>query len=278
MGFIAFYSSYGLDYLASFLGDSQGYRYREMTMNILIAEDNPIIQALNYELMRYWGFEFDMVSNGIEALEYAMRNEGKYDICLMDVEMPILNGIEATKRIRESIPYFPIMAFTANSTYRRECFAVGMDEFLEKSCLPDQLLKTINELTVKSIFVNFNNKDVSITKVTPMNYDELQELRGLKKQGLTKLKLVGLDYVFIVHKNIQNKISHDLIGECKELSEFIDRSPLEPGRCHLYKANLHVTKDLFLPEELEEAIRNEDEVAMKFVDVTDKRISGTKNA
>ena len=44
------------------------------------------------------------------------------------------------------------------------------------------------------------------------------------------------------------------------------------GRCHLYKANLHVTKDLFLPEELEEAIRKEDEVAVKFGNVTDKRI------
>ena len=241
-------------------------------MNILIAEDNPIIQVLNYELMSDWGFEVDMASNGIEAVEYAQRNNGKYDLCLMDVEMPKMTGIEATKRIRENIPYFPIMALTANADYKHECFAAGMDEFSEKPCLPDKLLETIKELTVKSILVNLNGKDVSIIKVMPMNADELQELRELKKQGLTKLKLVGLGHVFIVHKNIQNKISHDLIGECKELSEFIDRSPSEPGRCHLYKANLHVTKDLFLPEELDEAIRKEDEVAMKFSNATDKRI------
>ena len=98
----------------------------------------------------------------------------------------------------------------------------------------------------------------------------LQELRELKKKGLTKLKLVGLGYVFIVHKNIQNKISHDLIGECKELSEFIDRSPSEPGRCHLYKANLHVTKDLLLPEELSEEIRKENEIVAKLNSATDK--------
>lgn len=239
-------------------------------MNILIAEDNSIIQALIYELMNSWGFEFDIASNGIETIEYAQRNKGKYDLCLMDVEMPEINGIEATKTIRESLPYFPIMALTANPGYKSECFAAGMDEFAQKPCLPGQLLEIIKELTVKLISVNFNGGDISITKVMPMNSDELQELRSLKKKGLTKLKLVGLEHDFIVHKNIQNKISHDLIGECKELSEFIDRSPSEPGRCHLYKVNLHVTKDLFLPEELEEEIRKEDEVAMKFCNATDK--------
>lgn len=103
-----------------------------------------------------------------------------------------------------------------------------------------------------------------------MNADELKELRELKEKGLTKLKLVGLDRSFIVHKNIQNRISYDLIGAGKEISEFIDRSPDEPGRCHLYKANLHVTKDLFLPDELEEAIRREEEIAAKCDRMVDK--------
>ncbi|GAH43909.1 unnamed protein product [marine sediment metagenome] len=105
-----------------------------------------------------------------------------------------------------------------------------------------------------------------------MNKEELIELRELKKRGLTKLKLVGTGYAFIVHKNIQYKISHDLIGEGKELSEFIDRSENEPGRCHLYKTNLHVTKDLFIPEELNEAIKEEDQIAIKFDKAIDKKI------
>jgi len=242
-------------------------------MNILIAEDNPFIQTLQSELMIEWGFSYDMASNGIEAVEYAKRNSGKYDLCLMDVEMPMMNGIEASKIIRRETPYFPIMAFTSNAEYRPKCIEAGMDEFMEKLCLPDELLQTINELTTKLILINSNANNVSVQEITPMNHDELQELRTLKSKGLTKLKLVGLGHTFIVHKNIQNKISHDLIGECKELSEFIDRSPLEPGRCHLYKTNLYVTKDLFLPEELEEAIRREDEIAMKFVTNTDRRIS-----
>ena len=89
-----------------------------------------------------------------------------------------------------------------------------------------------------------------------MNKEELQELMELKKKGLTKLRLVGTDAIFIVHKNIQNKISHDIIGEGKELSEFIDRSEKEPGKCHLYRVNLHVTKDIFTPEEFNKSYTN----------------------
>ncbi|OPY59365.1 MAG: hypothetical protein A4E57_04728 [Syntrophorhabdaceae bacterium PtaU1.Bin034] len=105
-----------------------------------------------------------------------------------------------------------------------------------------------------------------------MNREELQELIELKRRGLTKLKLVEIGATFIVHKNIQNKISYDIIGAGKELSEFIDRSENEPGRCHLYKANLHITKDLFTPEELENAIRIEDQIAEKFTKVIDEKI------
>ena len=65
------------------------------------------------------------------------------------------------------------------------------------------------------------------------------------RRRINEIKIVGVGYTFVVHRNIQNKISHDLIGEGKELSEFLDRSDKEPGRCHLYKMNLHVTKDLF---------------------------------
>jgi hypothetical protein len=88
--------------------------------------------------------------------------------------------------------------------------------------------------------------------------------RELKKQGLTMLKVVGLPGSFVVHKNIQNKISHDLIAKGKEISEFIDRSPNEPARCHLYRANPLITRDLLLPEEFAEAARLEDEAAAKY--------------
>lgn len=240
-------------------------------MNILIAEDNPTIQFINSKLMDLFGF--DMASNGVETIEYARANIGKYDLCMMDVEMPMMNGIDAAITIRRDMPYFPILALTASDSYKPKCLAAGMDDFVEKPCLPDQLLSKIQELTVKPLQMEPSGDNILIKEVMPMNSDELKELRELKKKGLTKLKLIGLNQAFIVHKNIQNKISHDLIGLNKELSEFIDRTPSEPGKCHLYKANLHITKDLLLPEELEGEIKRENEVALRFTNSTDQPIS-----
>ncbi len=240
-------------------------------MNILIAEDAPVSQMVHEAAMKKWGHEYDMASNGTEAVNYARKNNGRYDLCIMDISMPIMSGIEATKIIRKEVSYFPILGYSSDDKTKNTCLESGMDEFLFKPCYPDRLFGIIEELTTKPILVNVENGNISILRAMPMNSDELKELRELKKKGLTKLKLVGLDHSFIVHKNIQNKISHDLIGEGKEISEFVDRSSAEPGRCHLYKVNLHVTKDLFLPDELEEAIRREDEIAVKFDRVTDKR-------
>jgi len=147
-----------------------------------------------------------------------------------------------------------------------------MDEFILKPCRPAVLKKKINELTVKAVGVFEKDNMLNFNKERPMNHEELQELRRLKEKGLTRLKLIGTNYSFIVHKNIQNKISYDLVGMGRELTEFIDRNETEPGRCHLYKTNLYVTKDLFLPDELEQAIQAEDRMAMEYVKPFDKKI------
>lgn len=238
-------------------------------MRILVAEDDSSLQELAGRLLTYFGFDFDMVSNGQEAVNYAKMNA--YDLSIMDIDMPIMDGLEATKIIRHELRYFPIMALTGNWETRKKCLEIGMDDFLEKPYAINDFHCKINNLTTKVEKIYLANKKLKLTKETPMNREELQELIELKKKGLTKLKLVGLGATFVVHRNIQNKISYDIIGEGKELSEFIDRSEHEPGRCHLYKTNLYVTKDIFTPEELESAIQIENEIAEKFMQVVDKK-------
>jgi len=240
-------------------------------MKILIAEDMPTIQLIHKAIMEKWGYDYDLASNGAEAIDYAKKNKGRYDLCIMDMRMPVVDGIAATKAIRNEVGYFPILGYSSDQEARSPCLESGMDDFAQKPCHPKQLFEIINELTTKTILVSVTNENISMTGVMPMNSDELKTLRELKQKGLTKLKLLGLDHTFIVHKNIQNKISYDLVAEGKEISEFIDRSPDEPGRCHLYKTNLYITKDLFLPDELEAAIRKEDEIAVRFNEIADKR-------
>lgn len=67
-------------------------------MRVLIAEDTPMLQEMVSEFMNDWGYDFDMASNGQEAVNLAKTNEGRYDICLMDIDMPVMNGCEAQKR------------------------------------------------------------------------------------------------------------------------------------------------------------------------------------
>lgn len=240
-------------------------------MPILIVEDDPFIQFTLSSVVKMGGYEYDIATNGAEAVDFALKNEGHYELGIMDISMPIMNGLDATRLLRKQSRYFPILGYSSDDSARERCIQAGMDEFLVKPCPARHLLRIIRELTPKAILVHINNGTVSIVKDIPMNADELEALRELKKKGLTKLKLLGLERTFVVHKNIQNKISHDLIGAGKEVSVFIDRSPDEPGRCHLYKTNLYITKDLFLPEELEQAIREEDELASKFNHIADER-------
>ena len=76
--------------------------------------------------MENWGYQFDLVSNGLEAVACAKMHGGKYDLCLMDVEMPGMNGIGATKLIRRMNGYFPIIGLTTNSSYRMACYVTDV--------------------------------------------------------------------------------------------------------------------------------------------------------
>jgi len=65
-------------------------------MKLLIAEDNTALQKTMEMMMKAWNFDFDITSDGQEAVNQAKRNKGAYDLCIMDVEMPIMDGCEAT--------------------------------------------------------------------------------------------------------------------------------------------------------------------------------------
>lgn len=240
-------------------------------MNILIAEDLPVTQMLHSKLMHRWGHVFDMASNGAEAVDYAIRNEGKYDLGLMDIEMPVMNGLEATRQIRQKVSYFPIMAYSANVAYRQPCLAGGFDAFVEKPAMPDTLFKKINELTVKSLLLYSDNAIVSIKQVTPMNAEQLKELRELEKKGLAVLIVEQGSQRFVVHKNIQNKMSHVLIGEGKELFEFLDRGE-NPANCHLYKCNMQTNRLLLTPEQFAQRSQAENADIENFTATVDQSL------
>ena len=111
---------------------------------ILVAEDNDSnFILMTYILKKY--YQYDRAKNGQEAVEMAGRTD--YDIVLMDIKMPVMDGLEATKKIKEMHPNLPIIALTANAfdSDRQLAFDAGCDDFLSKPVSSDQCIKTIKK-------------------------------------------------------------------------------------------------------------------------------------
>nr|CRH05716.1 Putative Histidine kinase with two PAS 3 domain, HisKA domain, HATPase c domain, Response regulator receiver domain and Hpt domain [Candidatus Magnetococcus massalia] len=107
---------------------------------VLLAEDNVINQQVAVELLEMAGIEVAVANNGLEAV--TMANDGSYAAILMDLQMPEMDGLEATKRIRADLgSSLPILAMTANAMHgdRERCLEAGMDDHIPKPVDPNQL-------------------------------------------------------------------------------------------------------------------------------------------
>ncbi len=223
--------------------------------------------------MEHWGYSYDLASNGEEAVEYAKRNNGKYDLCLMDVEMPKMNGVEATKIIRKIVNYFPIIGYTANDSFKRACYEAGMDDFAVKPCLPEELFAKINALTVK--LYNFIAKPCGfgLNEVMPVDKKHAEELRELAEQGLCKMNIRGIgehDLTVVVHKNVPYKISNDFVGNGDEVSVFLDRSSDRPAECHLYKSSFPMPTIYLKDDAFTEKLEAENELLKECISMVVK--------
>jgi len=113
-------------------------------LKVLLVEDHEINQMLAITVLEGWDFKVDLAENGEEAV--AKVQEGEYDIVLMDIHMPIMDGYEATKQIRASKKSdIPIVAMTASALIgdNQKCFDVGMDDYISKPFDPELLLEKI---------------------------------------------------------------------------------------------------------------------------------------
>jgi PAS domain S-box-containing protein len=114
---------------------------------ILLAEDEPVNREIAMTLLEDVGLIVDIAPDGNEAVRLARQKH--YDLILMDMQMPNLNGLEATRQIR-TLPgeqQTPIIAMTANAFTedRARCFAAGMDDFITKPVDPDKFFETLHK-------------------------------------------------------------------------------------------------------------------------------------
>lgn len=125
-----------------------------LPLRILVVEDNPINQQVSTKILSRMGYSPSVANNGIEAL--AAVQQGTYDLIFMDLQMPEMDGLEATRRIRQREAERPdwadrasliIVALTTHTTPadRERCTVAGMDDFLAKPLEVDSLQATIEK-------------------------------------------------------------------------------------------------------------------------------------
>jgi CheY-like chemotaxis protein len=121
-------------------------------LRILLAEDNAVNQKLAIRLLKQMGLVADVVGDGQAAVDAVASSD--YDLVLMDVQMPELDGLEATRQIRHRWPDRPlrIVGLTANAMAgdREACLAAGMDDYVSKPIRPEELAAAIAKTPLTS--------------------------------------------------------------------------------------------------------------------------------
>ncbi|MCM8525504.1 MAG: response regulator, partial [Lentisphaeraceae bacterium] len=129
------------------VSDQKESDFEGITLDILIAEDNQINQTLIKKVLRKMGHNVVIVENGQEAVDELQKS--KYDIVLMDMLMPVMDGITATEEIRKNkkLKDLPIVAMTANAMneYKKKCLDAGMNDFVSKPVRREKLWQLFNE-------------------------------------------------------------------------------------------------------------------------------------
>jgi len=139
-------------------------------LKALIVEDNPINQKMIKYTLKNIGIDCDIAENGQIGVD--MRSQNNYDIIFMDIQMPIMNGIEATKAIlkyekEKNLPHIPIIAVTANALKgNREIFiAEGMDDYIPKPIDFNKLI-TVLRMFCSDKQIKKSTKDILLYKQT----------------------------------------------------------------------------------------------------------------
>jgi PAS domain S-box-containing protein len=163
---------------------------------VLLVEDNLLNQEVAIEMLADLGLVIDRASNGQEALDRVAAN--RYDLILMDMQMPVMDGLEATRRIRQqpALARTPIIAMTANAFDEDQaaCFAAGMNDFVAKPVEPETLHGVVFKWLGQSRPQPAVDTATTDWKVTLSGIDGLDSTRGVsivRGKWPTYLRILG---------------------------------------------------------------------------------------
>ena len=148
--------------------------------SILLVEDNDINRLYASSILKMWGCHFETAENGVVALEKIRNNA--FDIILMDIQMPVMDGFETTKAIRQGDPKHikvPIIALTANATQKdfENCITAGMNDCITKPFTQEDLFQVLTKYLGKKLTV----KKKSVVEASLNNEVAMVDLSYLRK-------------------------------------------------------------------------------------------------
>jgi len=229
-------------------------------VRILLAEDNLLNQQIATEILEDEGLVIDVANNGQEAVD--MVNKKAYAMVLMDMQMPIMDGLEATRTIRKNFSNddLPVLAMTANASDadRQKCLASGMDAHITKPIDPDLLFTEIAKWIKPNNTPPITNKTLAITTKETQTIPEIKGVDtnlGLKVAAgkvslyIKMLKTFSTDQVNAV-ENIKKAIekndfatgqliAHTLKGTCGSIGATELQNKAEILESHLKEKMSH---------------------------------------
>jgi len=186
------------------------------SLNILLAEDNAVNQKLATKLLEKRGHKVTLASNGKEALE-ALRKHS-FDLVVMDVQMPVMDGLEATMLLREAEEFTgkhqPVVAMTAlvMKGDRERCIAAGMDGYLSKPIRPQELDEVLERYIVHELNAPFTSTPQSTVKPSVAADELLERIDGDRIFLAELLELFRGDYPELMRAAHEAVVAADTVA------------------------------------------------------------------
>ena len=222
---------------------------------ILVVEDNEINQSLIQHLFKSWQLDFDLANNGIEAIR-KLQNK-KYNLILMDIQMPEMDGYTATQEIRNKLKLdTPIIAMTAHALAgeREKCLSFGMNEYISKPIREEQLHQLIAQFTHISATDILPKKQIQHIDSAQYKYINLQYMKEVSNGNIEYEETVTEQFIEAIPGDllaIENAWKHNNINELKRLAHNMKTTVSVMGLnevLHLYLDGLEyeaLTEDTF---------------------------------
>ncbi|OLE96249.1 MAG: hypothetical protein AUG75_22660 [Cyanobacteria bacterium 13_1_20CM_4_61_6] len=197
---------------------------QRLPLRILVAEDNTVNQKLALRQLERMGYRADVAANGLEVLQALQRQS--YDVILMDVQMPDMDGLEASRVIHEEWPAEQcprIVAVTANAMQsdREECLAAGMDDYLAKPIQINALQEALERAGLWTRVHRRSTSPLSPVKTAPLTLEAEKQVEpgpALDRAVLSELR------------QLQGEGEPDIVQELAEAFEF-ETPPLLEALC-----------------------------------------------